>query len=233
MGEKLFFICIAILFGVACYSQDVIVKTNGDVIICKIDKEDNNTVYLTIRKNNQDIRTYIKKSEISSIEYFNGNGQIPNKFDKFSPGVGLGLDYGGIGLNMLIYPQNNIGVFGGLGYAFAGAGFNAGVKARIVSDFSKSKASTYGLMMYGYNTLIIIKNASNLNKLFYGPTIGVGFDYKSHPDKNNYWSFALLVPLRGSKVKNYIDDLEQNRNVRFEGELLPIAVTMGYRIILN
>ena len=33
--------------------------------------------------------------------------------DMFSAGLGLGMDYGGFGANVLFYPQENIGLFAG------------------------------------------------------------------------------------------------------------------------
>lgn len=44
----------------------------------------------------------------------------------FYLGIGVGLDCGGVGVNLLVYPQENIGIFGGIGYAFAGLGLNGG-----------------------------------------------------------------------------------------------------------
>ena len=48
-------------------------------------------------------------------------------------GLGLGLDYGGIGFNFSVFPQKNIGVFGGIGYAEIGIGYNAGLKIRKIA----------------------------------------------------------------------------------------------------
>lgn len=231
--KKLLFAAITILISFSCYSQDKIIKTNGEEVTGKIYGEDNTSVYLTIRRNNDDIKTFIKKSEISSINYFDGQSQIEKELDKASIGLGMGLDFGGFGANILAYPQKNIGIFGGLGYALAGVGFNVGAKLRLASNSVKSKISTYGLIMYGYNASISVKNATELNKLFYGPSVGIGFDTKPHPSTGNYWSIALLVPFRSSDVDNYIDDLKQNHGVEFDNELIPVAFTIGYRFKMN
>ncbi len=36
--------------------------------------------------------------------------------DVVAIGLGVGLDYGGIGVNLTVYPQKNIGLFAGIGY---------------------------------------------------------------------------------------------------------------------
>ena len=48
---------------------------------------------------------------------------VPRTIDATSFGIGTGLDYGGFGGNVMIYPQRNIGIFGGFGYALAGFGY--------------------------------------------------------------------------------------------------------------
>jgi len=87
--------------------------------------------------------------------------------------------------------------------------------------------------MYGYNAAIKETNASQYNKLFYGPSFGIGMDYHSKRMKKGYWSFALLVPIRSSAVVEYMDDLENNHGIEFQNGLLPIAFSFGYRFILR
>lgn len=155
------------------------------------------------------------------------------KPDKISFGLGLGLDYGGLGMNLGAYPQKNIGFFGGLGYAVIGFGYNAGVKIRAISDKKHMGVVPYALAMYGYNAVIAVSNVDDYNKFFYGPTIGVGLDFRPRPEKKKrgHWSLALLFPLRGSEVKAYTDDLKNNHNVDFKNELMPFAISIGYRFL--
>lgn len=153
---------------------------------------------------------------------------------KTSIGIGLGLDYGGIGANILYYPSNKIGLFGGVGYAIAGYGYNVGAKFRLNSKKESPKIDPYLLAMYGYNAAIVVKNVSYFNKLFYGPTLGFGIDFKPKSlSKTGYWSLALLIPIRSSDVDQYIKDLEDNNNIEFENNLLPIGISIGYRLKLN
>ncbi|MBN1819921.1 MAG: hypothetical protein JXR31_17120 [Prolixibacteraceae bacterium] len=156
------------------------------------------------------------------------------KNDKSSLGIGIGLDHGGIGGNLTLYPTKNIGVFGGFGYAFAGVGYNAGVKLRFVSDNPKSGYVPYIVGMYGYNTVIHVKNASSLDKFFYGPSVGIGLDIRpGNPDKKSYWSLSLLYPVRSSDVEDYREDLENHHSVVFDSELIPLAFTISYRLVIK
>ena len=154
-------------------------------------------------------------------------------YDKFTLGLGGGLDYGGFGASALFYPAKSVGLFAGGGYAIAGFGYNVGVKFRFVSKKPFSRVTPYLNAMYGYNAAVKVADMPDWNKLFYGPTFGVGIDFRSRPESRGYWSFALLVPIRSSDVQDYIDDLEQNYGVEFQMGLIPVGVSVGYRFILQ
>ncbi len=233
MKRFFLFFLLAISTNLVAFSQDTLVRVNGEKLICKVQNQDNNTVYFTLNKNGKKIDTFLNKSEIQSIKLGGPESLATNGFDKVSLGAGMGMDFGGFGGNLLVYPQRNIGLFGGIGYAFAGTGYNIGAKIRFVSENTRSKAAFYGLAMYGYNAAIAVSNATEFNKLFYGPTIGFGFDYKTHPSKKGYWTFAVLLPIRSSDVDDYIKDLEDHHSIEFKNALMPIGITLGYRIILN
>jgi hypothetical protein len=146
--------------------------------------------------------------------------------ERFSVGMGLGLNYGGIGVNFTTYPQRNVGVFLGVGYALAGMGANAGLKLRLPSE--GKKWYPYFTGMYGYNAAVKVSGNGNLNQLFYGSTFGVGLEQNSENQKDILWSFALLVPVRGPEVDNYINALKAT-GVQFTNTLLPIAISAGFR----
>jgi hypothetical protein len=166
----------------------------------------------------------------------NGNQQNPfqasTPVDRLSLGLGGGLDYGGFGGNLSFYPIDNVGIFGGIGYALAGVGFNGGLKYRFIPKKPDARVRPFGLAMYGYNAAIAVLNASQHNKLFYGPTLGAGIDFQRNLQRRGYWSFALFVPIRNSEVQSYMDDLENLYNVDFQTSLFPVAVSIGYKFIL-
>ena len=227
-------IVIYVFFCWEARAQDTIIRKNGDKISCEIRKTDNFNVYFEIYKSRHARNTFLSKSQIDTIIYEKKEFSHPwfDDTDVASLGIGIGQDLGGWGGNLIYYPQRNIGIFGGLGYAFAGVGFNGGIKIRAVSKKSKEKAIPFLVGMYGYNTAIVIRNAAAYSMLFYGPTFGLGFDYRVRPESSGYFSFGLLFPLRDSKVAKYMTELKA-KGVKFENELLPVTLSVSYKIIIN
>lgn len=234
---------LVFIMNIYAFSQDTIVKKNGDAFACKIQKEDSVSVYFSMSKNGRTFSTFINKAEIATVKYA---AKVPavatttvtlapdtGKLDVVSVGAGVGLDYGRFGLNLMYYPQRNVGLFCGIGYASVGVGYNVGVKFRLVSKRSKGIFVPHVLAMYGFNAVVHISNAYKYNKIFYGPSVGLGFDYKLRPASAYYWSLSVLLPVRSAEVDDYITDLEDNHGVVFENDLSPIAASIGLHIILK
>jgi hypothetical protein len=157
----------------------------------------------------------------------------PRKPDFANIGLGFGFDYGGIGANLTVYPQKNIGIFFGGGYALAGFGYNAGIKLRLSPDRG-TVVNPFFTAMYGYNAAVVITDNTDLNKLFYGTTLGAGIDIRSKkPSSKGYLSLALMVPLRSPDAQNYIDFLKNQYGATFANDLIPIGFSIGYKFILN
>jgi hypothetical protein len=160
-------------------------------------------------------------------------GTDPRKQDILNFGIGIGEDYGGIGGNLMVYPQRNIGLFGGFGYALAGFGYNGGIKLRLLSR-QTSVATPSILAMYGYNAAVVVTNNSQLNKLFYGPSFGIGVDLRSKkPSSEGYLSLAIIIPVRSPDAQNYIDNLKNLYGATFSNGLLPVTFSIGYKFIMN
>ncbi len=148
-------------------------------------------------------------------------------------GLGLGFDYGGIGGNFMVYPQKNIGIFIGGGYAFAGLGYNAGVKLRLTPD-KTTVVNPFISAMYGYNASVSISDNPQYDKLFYGPSLGLGIDIRSRkPDSGGYLSIALMIPIRNSDAQDYIDLLKNEYGASFSSNLPPVGFSIGYKFIMN
>ena len=159
--------------------------------------------------------------------FFKKSTDTPDsEFDKVSIGVGVGIDYGGYGANLLVYPQKNIGFFVGAGYAFAGIGTNVGIKIRHIKTTSKIRP--YLTAMHGYNTAIAVSNSKSYSRLFYGTTIGFGIDTRPRLDLNRHFSFGLLLPIRSTNIDEYLNTLK-SQGVTFKKSLYPFAISIGYR----
>jgi hypothetical protein len=157
---------------------------------------------------------------------------IPSKdepADLFTVGLGLGQDLGGIGANLTYYATNRLGFQGGLGYALAGMGYNAGIKYRFLKGETLSKRTFYLVGMYGYNAAIKVNNNASLNKVFFGPSFGLGFDSKALGASHTYWSFGCLIPFRGDDLQNYIDD----NNINLSNDFYPITLSISYKMIIR
>jgi hypothetical protein len=152
--------------------------------------------------------------------------------DMVALGVGIGQDYGGFGINLIVYPQKNIGVFAGVGLAVAGVGYNAGIKLRMIPDAHYMKVSPYLTAMYGYNAAVKVMDEPEFDKLFYGPSAGGGIDLRFRGNKS-YFSFGIIVPFRDNEVDEYMDMLEQEHNINFESGLIPVTISFGFKIIIT
>lgn len=153
--------------------------------------------------------------------------------EAFSVGFGLGMDYGGIGSSISYFLAPDIALFFAGGYALAGFGYNVGAKFRVTSGTKPAKVVPYLVGMYGYNAVVQIKDRTEYSKIFYGVTFGVGIDFKPFRTGSGYWTFGLLVPIRGSKVDSYIDELKNEHGVKFDNNLFPVGLSIGYRIVLE
>jgi hypothetical protein len=230
MKTRFIFILAAILTGFAFNSPVKASVTNGEDPSGSNSAEANNKVIFN--SGTDGLNTTVRWNAVDSVKQGSSSMKGVLGIDKVSAGLGLGMDYGGVGGNLLVYPQKNIGLFGGVGYAIAGVGFNAGVKYRFIPKNPKAAALVYALAMYGYNAAVQVKNLSELNKIFYGPTFGIGVDVRASRKNKDYWSFALLIPVRKAEVDDYIDNLK-NSGVEFSNGLIPIGISIGYRIVLK
>src|SRR5690349_13002097 len=108
------------------------------------------------------------------------NESYEDESSPFNVGLGLGLNYGGIGGRLEALPQKNVAVFGAFGFNLHKLGFNLGAKIRALPD---KKVCPIFQFMYGYNAVIVVQGASELNQTYYGPSIGGGIELNMSGDK--------------------------------------------------
>jgi hypothetical protein len=155
-----------------------------------------------------------------SLVYFNLTAQTPGRVNE---GLGIGIDFGGFGAQVAYQPGKIFSVFGALGYNLAGAGYNLGLKA---SFPTKKRVEFYLSGMYGYNAVLIIKDNSSGDKIYYGPSFGAGIAIKSRNMGMSFLSLGLIFPIRSGDFQDDIDAL------KYSGydvsEPLPIGISVGY-----
>lgn len=136
-------------------------------------------------------------------------------------GVGVGMDYGGIGIRGTFLPVEQLGLFVSAGYNLNAGGFNAGAQWR----FPKKRHAFFLTGMYGYNAVLIVTDDIEEKGTYYGITLGAGYELKVGT-KGNFWNWEILVPFRNS---NFYDDYDALESIGVNpGDFLPFAISVGY-----
>ncbi len=135
-------------------------------------------------------------------------------------GLGIGLDHGGFGVRADVKPIPEVGVFGGVGYALAGLGWNAGAICRILPE---RIVCPYITGMYGYNAAYVLKVQSSSTQvdsdLYYGPSFGAGVEFM-RKSRSAFWNLGVLVPIRSDQLEIDHPDAAE--------KLWPVTISIGY-----
>jgi hypothetical protein len=142
----------------------------------------------------------------------------------YNIGLGLGMDYGGLGARFNYRVVQKFQLFGGFGYNFNGAGLNAGGAYRFSPG---NKVCPTLSAMYGYNAVIVVQGASEYNKTYYGPSFGFGVEYKPRSKDAKFWNFEIFIPVRSSEFQNDFDALKANPGIEIN-DMLPFTISIGY-----
>lgn len=143
-------------------------------------------------------------------------------------GLGAGLEYGGFGARIAHHPSDNVGIFAGVGYVFAGAGYNVGAQYQFSTE---SRAKWFVQGMYGYNAALYVEGSISYKEIYYGPSVGFGANVQTRKENGNYWNYSLNVPIKDPAFQRDYDDLEDS-GVEFQGFLLPFTITVGFNFQL-
>lgn len=142
-------------------------------------------------------------------------------------GIGIGLDYGGLGGRLTFIPgdasKTSVGIFVATGFALNGLGFNAGLNLRIGQQRLVPTISA----MYGYNGVIKVIGASQYDKTYYGPSVAIGFENKTRNSDDNHIHLELVIPFRSAAYHNDIKALQNNPSVEISAPS-PVLISIGY-----
>lgn len=152
-----------------------------------------------------------------------GNAQDERQKSYF--GLGLGIDYGGIGGRVEFQPVNAIGLFVGFGYNLATPAFNGGVSIKTAPN---KRFCPVFVGMYGYNAAIKIKRAygSDVSESYYGVTAGAGFELYNKTFRNRLL-VEILGPFRSSKFKKDYENYKR-QGANFAQKPMDVLFTIGY-----
>lgn len=140
-------------------------------------------------------------------------------------GLGMGIDYGGFGGQLQCRPAPPLVMFAGAGYALAGLGYNVGVQGRILPD---KKWCPFVSGMYGYNAVIVVVDAEQFNRLYYGPSFGIGVENHLRNHRQSFWRFELIIPLRPQEFQDDLDALKLNPAIKFQAEPPPFGISAAF-----
>jgi hypothetical protein len=142
-------------------------------------------------------------------------------------GIGVGLDYGGVGGRLTFIPGNDektsVGIFVATGFALNGVGFNAGLNVRIGEQRLVPTISA----MYGYNGIIKVIGAPQYDKTYYGPSIAFGFENKTRNSDDNHIHVELVIPFRSAAFQNDIKALQNTSGIEIN-DPSPVLISIGY-----
>ena len=140
----------------------------------------------------------------------------------YNLGLGVGLDKGVIGIQFQIKPVAPLVIFGYLGTALSGPGFGGGFKLRVPNI----RFAPYILAMYGTNSSIYIKDLDRYNKVFKGPTYGIGLEIHRKRNLHNFFDIAVLLPIRPPEYDQMLQNVRKDPRVETYGE--PGLVTLSF-----
>jgi len=143
-------------------------------------------------------------------------------------GIGLGMDYGGMGFQVEFLPIKYVAIFGAGGYNFNGLGLNAGASFKALPN---AKITPTVIAMYGYNSVIVVQGASSYNKTYFGPTAGIGGELKVGR-KQNKLKAALLYPFRTTEFDHDYEALKANPYIDVSQDVSPVAFSIGFNFAL-
>lgn len=145
-----------------------------------------------------------------------------------SIGLGVGLDYGGLGGRFAVPLSTNTSAFLSAGYAIAGFGYNFGLRAR----FSNKPVSLTSTLMYGYNTVIKIVGAPQFDKVYTGLSVGLGFQLNSKRNQYNSFQAGFILPFRSDEYKSDWSNIKNNSSIQTFVEPWPVLISFGYHFSL-
>ena len=216
------------------YSQDTIVKKDGLKIACKYIADDGTSVkYITFINGKADtieiLKSEIEKIKFPQIKYVE---PIIPRIETLTLGFGLGMDMGGVGATVSISPHKNICLIGGAGVQLNGLCWNAGMKIRTIAMQKGEDVLPYFIALYGVNTVYSVIGNPSLNKTFNGLSAGIGVDIMANAKNHNYWSFAVIYPIRSKETVAYRTTLVASGNDWFYNKPLPITISVSYRFMI-
>ncbi len=218
---------------------DTLIFNNGNVMSGTIYLDNALEVGIKTKNKEGNVRdVVVEKRLVKTVNY--GTKQVPVYYDQSkeendphnrnsretdvaSIGLGIGLDYGGFGTNVQVFPVSGLGFVAGIGYNLSDVpGWNVGLKLRL--SLSNTRLHRlYVMGLYGYNFVLVTEYADlGIEELYtnYDFTFGFGFEIQTNREKPNVLSLGVLFPIHKDIPDYYLEDLEN-----YYG----FGISIGYR----
>lgn len=161
----------------------------------------------------------------SSVMWAQGEPALSSEMKKNSYGLGLGVPYGVLGMNLDYNIAPNLNLSGGLGTTlFAGIGYNFGLKyffAPIEKTF-RTRVSAY----YGVNSMILKQYGykDDEGESYTGLSLGIGGEWRWGETKSKGLDFDIIF-IATSGI-----DYDELRDEGFSFEEAgKVKISIGYR----
>lgn len=149
--------------------------------------------------------------------------------NKFDLGLGMGIEYGGfLGAQLEYVAIPRLGVFLSGGYYLVGAGWEMGLKGYIMPKLKAKPFRVYVTGMYGTNAAIFVIGASDLNRIYQGPTFGAGLEMRFGREKKSGLNVALLYPVRALQYEDDVESLKHDPRIDNFQEPFPVGISIAY-----
>jgi hypothetical protein len=147
-------------------------------------------------------------------------------YNKFSFGAGIGLNYGGFGANFSFAPIQYLSITAHSGFNLVD--LNAGIGANL---YLLPRTKLYRPILkafYGYNGVILVIGKSEYNKSYYGPTFGIGNEFRFGKARRHGFDIDLLIPIRPQEFSDDVDEMQNDPEVSSFNEPSPVAFSLAY-----
>jgi hypothetical protein len=164
-----------------------------------------------------------QKSDISRFEQikYPSTGSI---------GLGMGVPYGGIGINGEIAIYKYFSLSGGIGSTgIAGSGYSAGGKVYFTSAESKWRPRISA--DYGINSAISVTGITEISEKFEGITLGIGFLHTLGENRRSGFDFDVLYLATCGNFYSRWDEIKKSFSNISEPYLGRVKISIGYRIM--
>lgn len=157
--------------SLSVFSQDLILRKNGEIVDCKITKTDSTNVYFTIKRGDQYVESFLDMQEIKDIKHKKDKAAIDSidQHKKYSHAFTIGILNGGgslIGFDYEVLLTNYFGIQAGAGIIGYGCGLNLHFKPTIKSSFLSLQYWHQGLGDGFVQSLIGPNLVLRANKIF-------------------------------------------------------------------